>query len=155
MKKNFIFATLLLTCTVTAYIAGYNLDRDLRYSPDRYQIDTLTEWSLLKLAIIQTESQFNSRAIGTKQDRGLFQITPIYIKEVNRLLGEEKYSPEDAFNPDKSLEMFEIYQRFKNPTKDIDLAIKLHNPGAGKWYSKKVKANLEYLKMYEYIREKV
>ena len=34
--------------------------------------------------------------------------------------------------------MFEIYQNHYNPNKDINKAIKLHNPGAGAWYKKKI-----------------
>jgi hypothetical protein len=80
------------------------------------------------------------------------QSTPIYVKEVNRLLGEEKYSHEDAFNPEKSMEMFTIMQNHHNPENDIDRAIASHNPTASSAYSVKVRKNMEWVRNYEEIR---
>lgn len=115
----------------------------------------LTEWEIMKLAIIKTESDFNSTAIGKGEDWGIFQITPIYVKEVNRILGYEKFSHEDAFNEEKSIEMFNIMQGKHTPKMDIEKAIKSHNPTAMPSYLIKVKKNMEYIKKYESLREKV
>lgn len=112
----------------------------------------LTDWDLLILAIIETESEFNFLAEGTKNDVGIFQITPVYVEDVNRIVGVERYSHSDAYDPEKSLEMFNIIQTHYNPGKDIKKAIHLHNPIAGSWYERKVMTNLEYIKNYERIR---
>lgn len=112
----------------------------------------LSDWEMLKLAIIKTESNFDSLAVGKTKDLGIFQITPIYVSEVNRILGEEKYCHADAFNPTKSLEMFSIYQGEKNPTNDLATAISLHNPNGGNAYARKVKRNLAQIKEYEEYR---
>jgi hypothetical protein len=117
--------------------------------------NTLSEWEIMKLAIIYTESEGNPLAIGKNQDLGCMQITPIYVKEVNRILGEEKYSHEDAFNPEKSMEMFTIMQNHHNPENDIDRAIASHNPTASSAYSVKVRKNMKLLRSYEEYRNLV
>lgn len=115
--------------------------------------DGLTEWQLMQLAIIKTESEFDSLAVGKKEDWGIMQITPIYVKEVNRIVGEEKYIHEDAFSPKKSIEMFDIMQARHNPEKDIEKAIASHNPTATSAYSVKVRRNMELIRHYEEYRE--
>lgn len=132
---------------------GYFIGQDRKHIVKPIIIEkNLTEWQLLELAIIKTESNFDSLAIGKTDDLGLFQITPIYVEEVNRILGEERFSHEDAFTPTKALEMFNIYQDYKNPTHDIDKAISLHNPKGKGVYAKKVKKNLALIKEYENYR---
>ena len=79
----------------------------------------------------------NPFAVGKTNDLGILQITPIYVKDVNRILGEERFTLDCRIDIDKSLEMFEIYQSYYNPDKDINRAIKLHNPGAGSDYREK------------------
>lgn len=106
------------------------------------------EWNLFLRALIQVESGGNPLAMGTHNDGGILQITPIYIKEVNRL-SKKSYSLDDRFSVDKSLEMFDIIQNYYNPDKDIDKAIKLHNPRAGKDYANKIYKVIKELKNYE------
>ena len=112
--------------------------------------DTLSEWSLLQLAIAMTESEFKPDAVGKTEDFGIYQITPIYVKEINRLLGEEAYTHDQAFDMTKSVEMFNVFQSFKNPEKDIDTAIYFHNKAS--WYKTKVLRNYETVKRYEELR---
>lgn len=119
---------------------------------NNYPSDTLSDWETMKLAIIKTESEFNPFAVGTKGDLGLFQITPIYVKEVNRILGEEAYIHEDAFCPEKAMEMFNIMQNHHNPKHDISKAITLHNPTALPQYAIKVRKNMEWVRQYEQLR---
>lgn len=116
------------------------------------QPEPLTEWEILKLAIIRTESEFNPLAVGTHEDRGIYQIVPVYVEEVNRILGEDRYLHEEAFNPHKADEMFELYQGEKNPSHDIDRAIILHNPTATAEYSIKVRKAMDWIRNYETIR---
>lgn len=96
------------------------------------------DWSILIEALIQIESEGNQYAVGKTNDLGILQITPIYVKQVNNILRGKYYFLEDRTDIDKSLEMFEIYQAHFNPDKDILKAIKIHNPGAGQWYTDKV-----------------
>lgn len=153
MKKAvyFAFGALLL---VIGLALGTRIDKNPKVTINNPTIeDTLSEWEIMKLAIVKTESEFNPLAVGKSGDWGLLQITPIYVKEVNRILGEEKYSHEDAFNPEKSMEMFTIMQNHHNPENDIDRAIASHNPTASSAYSVKVRKNMEFIRKYEELRK--
>ena len=116
------------------------------------QPDTLSEWQVLQMAIIFTESRFNPAAVGKAKDSGIMQITPIYVKEVNRLAGTS-YTMEDCFDIDKSLEMFGIMQALKNPAQDIDSAIYYHNKSP--YYKKTVKKNMELIRRMETVRKQI
>jgi len=105
-----------------------------------------TTWELFVDALIFVESRGNENAVGDKNDVGILQITPIYVKEVNRILGETVYYLEDRYDKEKSLEMFEIIQTYRNPQRDINKAIKLHNPRAGKQYAYKIKEQMDILR---------
>lgn len=124
----------------------------IKYTPS----DTLSEWNLLRLAIVKTESDFNPITVGKSGDVGLYQITKIYVDEVNRILGEQVYSHADAFDFTKANEMFDIYQGYYNPNKELGKAICLHNPkGDCICYSAKVLRNMDEIKRYEEIRRKM
>ena len=114
-----------------------------------YVNESLDEFEMLTMAIALTESRFNPDAIGSADDAGILQIRPIYVAEVNRV-SCSNYSHEDAFDITKSLEMFKALQQAKNPQKDIEKAISLHNRAP--WYRKKVLENLEVIRKYEMIR---
>lgn len=117
--------------------------------PDPVQ-ESISEWAKLQLAIALTESHFDPNAVGSNGDKGIFQIRDIYIAEVNRLAGTS-YTPEDAFDIGKSLEMFALMQEYKNPARNLDTAIRYHNKGQA--YKKKVMDNLALIERYETLRE--
>ena len=79
-------------------------------------------------------------------DVGILQITPIFVKDVNRILGEKRYTLSCRTDKRKSLEMFEILQNHYNPDKDIDKAIKLHNSKASQSYHTKIIKQMEIIK---------
>lgn len=112
----------------------------------------LSEWETTQLALILTESQMDSLAVGKANDLGILQITPIFVDEVNRLVGKDQFTHQDALSPEKSLQMLAIYQEHKNPAHDTDKAIQLHNPKGGYAYARKVKKNIARVKTYEYYR---
>lgn len=118
-----------------------------RYTP-------LTDWEVLQLAIVKTESDFNPLARGKDGDCGVFQITPVFVKEVNRILGDSsKYVHGDAFDMQKSLEMFRAMQEKYNHGHDISRAIVRHNPrGDAVGYARKVRENMEWVRRYEQMR---
>ena len=124
-------------------------DSPKEYSaPDQH----LSEWETTQLALILTESQMDSLAVGKANDLGILQITPIFVDEVNRLVGKDLFTHQDALSPEKSLQMLAIYQEHKNPSHDTDKAIQLHNPTGGYAYARKVKKNIARVKTYEYYR---
>lgn len=121
-------------------------------SPKVEPMPDLSEWETTQLALILTESQMDSLAVGKANDLGILQITPIFVDEVNRLVGKDQFTHQDALSPEKSLQMLAIYQEHKNPTHDTDKAIQLHNPKGGYTYARKVKKNIARVKTYEYYR---
>lgn len=54
----------------------------------------------------------------------------------------------------KSIVAYQMNDHY-NPTRDIDRAIKLHNPGAGKWYGKRIKDRMELIRFSEALRFKI
>ena len=112
--------------------------------------DTFSDWEKLQMAIIMVESRGNPNAIGTDNDGGLYQMVPIYVKEVNRVYGTD-YTHEDTFNPEKAVEMFNLMQDYYNPNHNIDTAIYRHNKSAV--YRQKVLKALEEVNRYENARK--
>jgi hypothetical protein len=114
--------------------------------------DELTDFDKLTLAIAMTESRFNPKADSGAGDNGLLQLRSCYIDDVNRLYGTV-YTIEDAFDIDKSLEMFRLMQEAYNPNKDIQEAIKHHNRSSA--YKVKVLENYELICRMEEVRSKL
>lgn len=104
-----------------------------------------SKWDIFIQALIQVESEGKEDAVGTKNDVGILQITPIFVKDVNRILGEKRYTLSCRTDKRKSLEMFEILQNHYNPDKDIDKAIKLHNSKASQSYRTKIMKQMEII----------
>jgi hypothetical protein len=60
-------------------------------------------------AIIHVESRGNTHAHNVSEDAvGVLQIRPIMVKEVNRVLGFDKYTLQDRWDKKKSIEMFNV-----------------------------------------------
>jgi Soluble lytic murein transglycosylase and related regulatory proteins (some contain LysM/invasin domains) len=114
--------------------------------------EELSEWGKLILAISYTESKFKTDAVGSAQDFGCLQITPVYCSEANRVSGAN-FRHEDAFDIDSSLAMFEAIQSHYNKERDLDKAIYLHNKSP--YYKETVLKNLELIENYELIRSKL
>lgn len=116
--------------------------------------DSLTEWQVFIMALVEVECERNPKVKSSKNAIGPFQITKIYVDEVNNLYNTN-FVLEDAWDLDKALTMFEMMSDHYNPTRDIDRAIKLHNPGAGKWYGKRIKDRMELIRFSEALRFKI
>lgn len=66
--------------------------------------------------IIAVESHGDPRAYNASEKAaGLVQIRPIMLADIARILGKEKYTLADRFDPQKSWEMFRIYSRYYAP----------------------------------------
>lgn len=112
----------------------------------------LTEWQIFTLALIEVECGGEFKAVSEKQAVGPFQITKIYVTEINRIYNTN-YTLQDAYSFELAYEMFMLMNQYYNSTFDIDKAIKLHNPGAGEWYAKKIKKQMEKIRLNEEIRK--
>lgn len=128
------------SCNVNCYkeVTRKETKKEIKQKP--------SEWDIFIQALIQVESEDKEDAVGTKNDVGILQITPIFVKDVNRILGEDRYTLAERTDTEKSLEMFEILQGHYNPSKSIDKAIKLHNPRAGQSYRIKIMNQMEIIK---------
>ena len=114
------------------------------------QFVPLTDFELIELAIIWQESKGNPNPKHSDgKSEGILQITPIYVDEVNRILGKSKYTLYDRRNPLKSHEMFLVVQNYHNPEKDVKKAVILHNNG--KRYFEEVMDRYNCLKLYQEI----
>lgn len=129
MSKRLI---LIIAVLLLVYNGAQNHFKEYASQPIKNQ------WDLFVLALIEVESENDPFAVGSYNDVGILQITPIYVKDVNRILGEDRYSLDHRTDIAKSLEMFEIMQVHYNPERDIERAIKLHNPKAGSEYREKI-----------------
>jgi len=113
----------------------------------------------LFLAIEAVESGGNPSLIGADGERGLYQIRPIFVDDINRILGESRFSYEDRLSKSRSEKMMLIYwqhyateRRLGRSSTFSDLA-RIFNGGpdghkkkATKKYWLKVKKEMEILK---------
>ena len=148
------YAHMAMTSAIVSFLVVVMLNGRQAPSPEEVavpvtQADTLTDWELLQMAIIMTESRYNPEALGTHQDAGLYQMTPIYVAEINRIAGTD-YTHADAFDPCKAVEMFATMQGHYNPEQDFDTALYYHNRSAE--YRRRVLENLAFVKRYETTR---
>ena len=108
---------------------------------------------LLIKALIQVESRGDAKVVNSKSGAtGVLQLMPVYVKDVNRILGEKKYTLKDRLNHKKSLEMFYILQKHysgidlkEEGISDVDSVIEIikrHNPKASDVYLNKVLAQM-------------
>lgn len=92
-------------------------------------------------AIIYVESRGDINAYNAKENAvGCLQIRPIMLKEVNRLLGYNKYKLADRWNKQKSIQMFNVIKEHTtNPTDE-----KLARNWNGGWNGYKKQSTLKY-----------
>lgn len=98
----------------------------------------LDTWPVFIEALIHVESRGDSTAVGTKNDVGVLQITPIMINDANRILGDNRYTLGDRIDRDKSIEIFNIIQDHYNPDHDMHFALKIWNSKAPVSYHREV-----------------
>ena len=117
MRKLFeiILLLVLLACNpITSFSQTYN-------------------WTKVINAIAIVESNNNPRAVGGGGSVGLLQITPVLVRDCNKILAKQKstkrYTLADRLNADKSKEMFVIIQEYYNPSHNVEKAIRLWNGG--------------------------
>lgn len=92
-------------------------------------------------AIICVESRGNTLAHNISEDAvGCLQIRPIMLREVNRLLGFQKYKLNDRWNKTKSIEMFNVIKKHTiDPSNE-----KLARNWNGGWNGYKKSSTLKY-----------
>ena len=113
----------------------------------------MTDWNMFTMALMTVESELDSTAVSSVGAKGYFQITPIYIKEVNRI-HHTNYTMDDVYDLETAYEIFDLMQQAHNKEYDMDKALILHN-GDHKWYKKRVMDAYEDIKKYEDIRNRL
>jgi len=83
-------------------------------------------------AIIQVESGGNAKAV-SGNSVGVMQITPILVRECNKILknrkSDKRFTMNDRYSVEKSKEMFLLIQSHHNKTNDVEKAIRTWNGG--------------------------
>ena len=115
--------------------------------------DTLSDWEVFTLALIKVESEYNNNAVSSVGAKGYFQMTPIYVKEVNRIHNTD-FTFDQVTDFDNAYEIFDLMQKAHNPDYDMDRALELHN-GKHDWYNKRVYQEMKRIRIYEDMRSKI
>ncbi len=156
--KLFIAYALFASCIVGVCMWGITQDYKYGGNPEveriEHDIDTIVvyktghdyDWELFTKALIWVESKGDSKAVGKNDDVGVLQITPILLRDCNRILEMEVFTLEDRLDSLKSVEMFNIIQDHYNPQHDYHLALKIWNSGAPLSYHRKVMDRFNQIK---------
>jgi hypothetical protein len=111
---------------ITLMINSFFIEANARNNGTKFN------WEPLMDAIIQVESEGNSRAISGKSC-GAMQITPILVEDCNSILKKrgikKRYMLNDRFSEKKSKEMFVLIMSHYNPSNNVERAIRLWNGG--------------------------
>lgn len=93
-----------------------------------------TDWTQVINAIIQVESRGNENAV-SKDGKcvGAMQIQKIVVDDCNEYLklkkSKKRYTYNDRYSKEKSIEMFYLIQERYNKTNDIEKGIRIWNGG--------------------------
>ena len=115
--------------------------------------DTLNEWEVFTLALMKVESDYDPMAVSSVGARGYFQITPVYVKEVNRI-HKTDFTFDQVTDFDTAWQIFDLMQKAHNPDYDMDRALELHN-GDHDWYKRRVYNEMKRIRLYESMRTKL
>lgn len=119
-----------------------NLQLDSLHAVKMFEDDA---WWRMIDALIEIESGGHPDAVGDDgQAVGVLQIHPCVIDDL-RVAGYD-FTLDDRLDPDRSVAIFNAYQRIYNPARDIDRAIHLHNPRAGADYRNRVLKQMDLLR---------
>lgn len=106
------------------------------------------KWDTVIEAIAQVESNRNPKAVSKSGTYvGYLQISPILVRECNRIAGYQKYTYNDRYSKDKSIQIFIDYQEYHNPECNYEKAIRLWNSGDVNCMKRKYKTEAYYKKV--------
>lgn len=142
---TFVFIILL-------YVGYFSVPTQETKEVETFAQDTITtrniisiedDWNLFINAIAWVESRHKEDVINESTNAvGYLQITPIYVREVNRILELKKstmrYSLDDRFSKTKSIEMFHVHQQYHNPNYDKLKCLRQHLGTYSESYTKEV-----------------
>ena len=117
------------------------------------QMDTLSQWDIFTLALMKVESEYDNSAVSSVGARGYFQMTPIYVREVNRV-HNTNFTFDQVTDFDTAYKIFDLMQQAHNPDYNMDKALELHN-GKHAWYNRRVYKEMKNIQTYENLRNRV
>ncbi len=147
------------------YSPAFNLQQLPDEQPKIEVVEEEDHTDYLLEALIQVESRGNENAVGDKHlsrpSVGVLQIRPIMVREVNRILKKhkvkKKYTLEDRYSREKSIEMFYIWQSYHLPDSSDEVIARCWNGGPKGWkrnstlhYWNKVQKEINNLKLNNY-----
>lgn len=107
-------------------------------------------WKDVIHAIAKTESRLDSTIVSPCGSFvGYLQISKIMVRDCNQRAGYQKFTYDDRFSKEKSIDIFCDVQKHYNPERDKEKAIRLWNGGIGfsisgtESYYQKVLSNME------------
>ena len=109
------------------------------------------DWEIFTEAIILKESRGIENAVGDNGKAiGVLQLHKVMVDEANRILVNKKidkrYTYDDRYSREKSIEIFNVVQNYKNKKKDKFLALEIWNPNHPKSYENDIMNNYNTLK---------
>lgn len=158
-KFAVISAAALLMLSLTLNVTGLIRMRSLQArcseldSLTSHRDDALSEWDAFTLALMKVESEYDNDAVSSVGARGYFQMTPIYVREVNRV-HKTGYTFDQVTDFDTAYDIFDLMQKAHNRDYDMDRALELHN-GRHEWYNRMVYRAMEEILLYEEMRTMV
>jgi hypothetical protein len=176
MKKNLLIIVVSMMMPLTYFIVQtYLLSKELKATKQsltkieqecdarirlieeeysRKQSDSLSKWDMFTLALMKVESNYEPAAVSSVGAKGYFQITPIYVKEVNRVHKTNYKYDEVVKSFELSYEVFTLMQEAHNQEYNMDEALRLHN-GDYVWYRRRVYKEMNAIEKYEQMRKMV
>lgn len=141
-----LFALCLIGVCMWGIVQDYKHDDNPEVVEIEYKVDTIVvhkdgrdlDWEIFTQALIWVESRGDRNAIGSKDDVGVLQITPVLVQDCNRIVGYDKYDLDDRLDSLRSVEMFNVIQDHYNPQHDCHWALKIWNSRAPLSYHRKV-----------------
>lgn len=139
MKKRIFYTSAsFLLCALSFFCGTKSVPKEKEIVNQTVVLKDTVNWNAFISALSFVESGNSPTKIGSKNDVGILQITPIMVREANRILGKDKYKLSDRTDIDKSVELFNVVQSYHNPNKDMNLALKIWNSKAPLSYHNKV-----------------
>lgn len=120
---KYLLTTMLLTMMLQSFAPRHNL------IIKEIKNNKLTHKEKLIMAIAIKESGSESMAYNKSEDAvGILQIRKTYLDECNRL-AHKKFTYNDRWDADKSIEIFNIIMNHWCPSYNIDTVAMIHNSG--------------------------
>ena len=161
-RNNALLGALGFLILIGGFSAGLFVSSGKQASEsDEIVLQERISWQTLIWAIGMVESNYNPKAYNASEDAvGILQIRPIYVRDVNRILGERRYSLADRWDAKKSIEMTGIYLKYYTKVyglKSLPEIIVLHRWGPNGWKPPFSKTKADYcrqvMRFYESVME--